>query len=46
MDNMLECSSCLVQFEVIWMNNAFTSGIEFCPFCGVELEDYEYEKQD
>jgi len=35
---MICCPECEVEFEVIWQNNGWTTGIYYCPFCGREWE--------
>jgi len=39
----LQCDSCGMIFQVIWQNNGHTEGIEYCPFCGTEVEEFETE---
>jgi hypothetical protein len=34
----VQCSECDVIFTVIWQRNGFTDGIDYCPFCGSEIE--------
>ena len=34
----LYCTSCEVYFNLTWDRNAWTSKIDFCPFCGEDVE--------
>lgn len=34
----VQCSECDVIFSVVWRRDGITTGIEFCPFCGSEIE--------
>ncbi len=36
----LECHSCGVLFGIYWHGNGFTAKIDFCPFCGEEVDDF------
>jgi len=42
----LKCESCGVLFGIWWHGNGFTTGIEFCPFCGDEVEDFVDDTED
>lgn len=33
------CSNCDMEFDVIWNRNPLYDHIEYCPFCGVELNE-------
>lgn len=37
----VQCSECDVIFSVVWNNNGYTTGVEYCPFCGVEFDSSE-----
>ena len=44
MDNFIKCSFCFMEFAVDCITHSpLYTTIEYCPFCGVELEDYEHE---
>ena len=34
----VQCSECDVIFAVVWRRDGITDGIEFCPFCGSEIQ--------
>lgn len=38
-DNEVMCSVCSAVFTIIWRRSADVIGINYCPFCGDELED-------
>lgn len=44
----LECDGCDMMFTLTWHRNPVYLGIEFCPFCGEEVEEIldqiEYEE--
>lgn len=35
----VRCSNCGVIFGIYWHRDGVTSRVEFCPFCGEEVED-------
>ena len=37
-DEDVTCPHCDVVFQVTWHRNAWTVGIDYCPFCGEEWE--------
>lgn len=37
---MLECDECGTIFGVVFARNPIYSGIEYCPFCGDEIEGF------
>lgn len=41
-EGTVQCSECDVVFQVIWHRNGYTDGVEFCPFCGDEVDDEDY----
>ncbi len=40
-----ECSSCLTEFRVV-SDRPRTGYIEYCPFCGADIEDTELDDED
>lgn len=41
-DEFVTCENCDANFQVIWTRNIWIIDIEYCPFCGDEVErDYE-----
>lgn len=43
-DGDVECSNCEVIFSVVWHRNGWTDRVEYCPFCGDEVEEREQDK--
>lgn len=39
-----QCSECDVIFSVVWHRNPVYTRIEYCPFCGEEIEESEDAK--
>ena len=39
----LKCSSCETVFQVVWNRTPVYDNIEYCPFCGDEIESFEEE---
>lgn len=37
----IECHECGAIFTVIWHRNPSIDGVEFCPFCGFENDDWQ-----
>ncbi len=37
---MLKCDDCDVVFGIFWQNNGYTKHIEYCPFCGEEVDGF------
>ena len=37
----VQCSGCGVTFQVVWQRDAFHTQVEYCPFCGEEVEGVE-----
>ena len=37
-DEDVQCSECDVIFMVVFHRNAWTTHIEYCPFCGGEID--------
>jgi hypothetical protein len=37
------CELCSVTFSISWYRNAYTTRIQYCPFCGSEITEVEYE---
>ena len=33
------CDQCDINFGLIWQRNPVYDGIQFCPFCGEEVEE-------
>jgi hypothetical protein len=40
------CSGCDMNFALMWQNNPIYKQPEYCPFCGEDIEDYTYERED
>jgi hypothetical protein len=34
----LQCDSCETRFNITWQRNLIYNKIEYCPFCGEEIE--------
>ena len=45
-DLEVQCSECNVIFQVIWHRDLNFNAIEFCPFCGDAVEDFERAGED
>ena len=37
-DDESQCTGCDMVFQVIWNRNPLYDQIEYCPFCGEEIE--------
>lgn len=42
-DDEVQCSECDVVYAVIFQRNVVYDRVEYCPFCGDEIEDVEPE---
>lgn len=42
---VLLCDSCDMQFSVVWNRSPVYSSIEYCPFCGEEVEEIVDEEE-
>ena len=41
----LECETCGVVFQLTWNRDGVTDAIEFCPFCGSEVDELVQEEE-
>ena len=42
----LKCSACDVQFNLCWNRQPGIDGPEFCPFCGQDVDEINWEEPD
>ena len=40
-----QCSECDMRFNIAWGRNPVYEDIEFCPFCGEEIDEIELEDE-